>query len=456
MPPVNQNPVGRGSVRAAVLLGSIRLGRSLALPRSRSWRSAFGLFWSFALGAWCFISLANRLHAAPGSAPPLTLVRGEVRTVTNLVALKEAVSAANQARVPATLLLADGEYILDVPALEITCPGLVVRGASGRRDEVVVRGPDRGPQASVANVFLVSAHDVVIADLTLGHCRFHGIQVRGESPFDVAGLRVHNCRLVDCNEQFIKGSSRDDDPVGATDGTIAGCTFEFTDGWAYQYYTGGIDIHKGVNWVVRDNLFRNLRNRGDQPGIAEHAIHFWKRCPTRPQNVVVERNWIINCDRGIGFGLVNADGGHQGGASVIRNNFVFNDGTGRHTDVGIGLEHADSVQVDNNSLVIPTYWAPIEYRFAGSSNLVFRNNLVSAPIRLRDDAPAARLERNLERVEPGWFRDLAAGDLHLTPAAAAARAAGLRLEGFRDDLDGDERPAGEAWDIGADEFTPAR
>jgi hypothetical protein len=395
------------------------------------------------------------LQAAPGSDAPLALVRGESRHAENLDTLKQALADANRARVPATLLLADGVYVLDVPALELACPGLVVRGASGNRDAVVVRGPDRGPMASVGNVFLVSAADVVIADLTLGHCRHHGIQVRGESPYDVSGLRVHNCRLVDCNEQFIKGSSRDDDPVGATDGRIEGCTFEFTDGWAYQYYTGGIDIHKGVNWVVCDNLFRNLRNRSDQPGIAEHAIHFWKRCPTRPQNVVVERNWIINCDRGIGFGLVNAEGGHQGGTSAIRNNFVFNDGAGRHTDVGIGLEHADSVRVDNNTVVISNYWAPMEYRFAGSSNLVFRNNLVNGPIRLRDAAPPAQTEGNLERLEPSWFRDLASGDLHLTPAAGAARDAGLRLEDFNDDLDGEPRPAGLRWDIGADEFSPA-
>ena len=254
------------------------------------------------------LAAALGLQAAPGTGAPLALVRGETRRVADVEALKGALAAANQAGVPTTLLLADGDYVLDVPALELACTGLVVRGASGNRDAVVVRGPDRGPNAAVGNVFLVSAHDVVIADLTLGHCRYHGIQVRGESPYDVSGLRVHNCHLVDCNEQFIKGSSRDDDPVGATDGQIEFCTFEFTGGWAYQYYTGGIDIHKGVNWVVRDNLFRNLRNRSEQPGIAEHAIHFWKRCPTRPQNVVVERNWIINCDRGIGFGLINTEG----------------------------------------------------------------------------------------------------------------------------------------------------
>jgi hypothetical protein len=398
---------------------------------------------------WLVLVLPMRLMAVPGTGVPLTLTRGEVRHVASVPELKAALEAANRARVPATVLLADGTYLLDVPALDIRCPDLVIRSDSGNRDAVILRGPDTGPQAAVANVFLVSANEVVIADVTLGYCRYHGIQVRGESPFDVAGLRVHNCRIVNCNQQFIKGSSSETDPVGATDGCIEQCLFEFTSGWAYQSYTGGIDIHKGVNWVVRDNLFRNLRTPAGQPGIAEHAVHFWKRCSTRPQHIVVERNWIVNCDRGIGFGLSNAEGGLQGGASRIRNNLVFNDGTGPHTDVGIGLEHASDAQVDNNTVVVQNYWAPMEYRFAGCSNLVFRNNLVNRPIQRRDEAPLAKQANNLERVDASWFRDFTAGDLRLTAAATPAIDAGQALEGFHDDVDGQPRPRGPAWDIGA-------
>jgi len=329
---------------------------------------------------------------------------------------------------------------------------LVVRSASGSREAVVVRGPDEGPGATVGNVFLVGANDVVIADLTLGYCRYHGIQVQGERPHDVSGLRVHNCRRLNCNEQFIKGSSSEDDPVGATDGLIEFCWFEFTPGWAYQYYTGGIDIHKGVNWTVRDNVFRNLRNPAGQEGLAEHAVHFWKRCPTRPQEVLVERNWIINCDRGIGFGLVSLEGGHNGGESVIRNNLVFNDGLGPHTDVGIGLEYADGVRVEHNTVVISNYWAPIEYRFSGSSNLVFRNNLVNRPVQRRDGAPVAGLSGNVERVEATWFVDLPSGDLHLTSAAGPVLGRAEPIPGVVDDVDGEARPLAGGWDVGADEM----
>jgi len=401
----------------------------------------------FALIPLC---LHGRAVTAPGYGDPLTSTVGTVHNVSSLVELTAALTQANQSSDPDTILVADGTYILDGGVLQITEDNLLIRSASGNRDEVVLRGPDEGPSASASHVFLISGSNVTVADVTLGYCRYHGIQIQGESPHDAAGLHVHNCRIVNCNEQFIKGSSSDTDPVGATDGIIENCLFEFTSGWAYQYYTGGIDIHKGVNWIVRDNLFRNIRNSGT--GVAEHAVHFWKRCSTRPQNVIVERNWIINCDRGIGFGLSSLDGGHNGGTSVIRNNFVYNDGAGVNTDVCIGLEYADHIRVDNNTVYNGTYWAPIEYRFAGSTDLTFRNNLVNRVIQARDGAPAPTMLNNLESVEASWFRDLSSGDLHLVPNVSEVIDQGVSIPDFGDDFDGDARPQGGGWDIGADEY----
>lgn len=388
--------------------------------------------------------------AMPGEGPRLTITTGVVYNVTDLTTLSTALNAANAAAVPATILLADNTYQLGSQTLVVRCRGLILRSQSGNRDAVIIRGPDEGPTATLAHAFLIESNDVTIADVTLGYCRYHGVQIRGEPPYHVSGTRIHNCRLVNCNEQFIKGSSGAS-TVAASNGLIAHCLFEFTSGWSYQYYTGGIDIHRGVNWHVHDNLFRGIRNPTDLPGIAEHAIHFWKRA-AEPQNIIVERNWIINCDRGIGFGLSNFDGGFTGGNSIIRNNMVINDGAGGHTDVAIGLEAASGVRVDNNTAYVPSYWAPIEYRFASSTNLQFRNNLVNSPIRLRNDAPPAALANNIESVEADWFADIPAGDLRLTAQATPAIDGGAPLADVVHDLFGNARPVGAAWDVGAHEF----
>lgn len=424
-------------------------------PRFHPGRIAVGFCPSaFVAGVCLCISMlrpASSFASTPGFGPPLTLTTGTVYRVGTASGLVAAVDAVNAAGVPATILISNGVYVLDTWALPITSSGVVVRSLGGNRDNVVLRGPDEGPEASLEHVFWVVAPNVTLADLSFGMCRYHGIQAHGQEPYNVAGLWIHNCRIFDCNEQFIKGTSAPDDPEGITDGIIENCLFEFTRGWAYQAYTGGIDIHKGANWIVRDNLFLHLRAAD---GMAEHAIHFWNRNTLRPQNIVVERNLILHCDRGIGFGLSSFSGGHDGGASAIRNNIVYNDGAGPYTDVGIGLEYACNVHVDNNTVHVP-YWAPVEYRFSGSSNLAFRNNLVNRPLTARDGAPAPVLAANLLYPATNAFRDLPAGDLRLIlPDASLALDQGIALPGFADDAFGNLRPAGAAWDVGAHEYDP--
>jgi len=391
-----------------------------------------------------------RVFAAPGYGEPLSDTTGTVYCVGTASDLQDAVDDVNAAGVPATILVSNGVYVLDTWALPITNEDTLIRSLSGDRDAVVLRGPDEGPSATLEHVFWVAADRVTIADLTFGWCRYHGIQVMGHTPYDVSGLRVHNCRLVNCNEQFIKGTSADGDPEGVTDSLVEFCLFEFTNRWAYQAYTGGIDVHKGVNWTVRDNRFHYIRA---PDGYAEHAVHFWKRNTLRAQNIVVERNIVLNCDRGIGFGLGGWDDGFEGGDSVIRNNFIYNSGDGPWTDVGIGLESATGVAVDNNTVLVP-YWAPIEYRFSASSNLVFRNNFLNGAITARDGAPAAASSNNLGSAQASWFRSATNGDLHILPTVAAVLDTGCAIADFTDDLDGDARPAGAAWDIGADEYEP--
>lgn len=165
---------------------------------------------------------------------------------------------------------------------------------------------------------------------------------------------------------MLKGTSAGD---GADNGKVQCSLFEYTAGVGPQFYIGGLDIHKGNDWIVRDNIFKNIASPSGS--TAEHAIHFWKQCADN----IIERNIIINCDRGIGFGLGNdVNNGNLGG--IIRNNMIYNNGLGIFNDVGIGLEYSPNTKVYNNTIYI-AYQNAIEYRWGATTNVNIANNLTN-------------------------------------------------------------------------------
>jgi len=120
---------------------------------------------------------------------------------------------------------------------------------------------------------------------------------------------------------------------------------------------------------------------------AEHAIHFW----TSSQGTVVEQNLIINCDRGIGFGLDTSP--HLGG--IIRNNMIYHSGSGEFPDAGIGIESSSDTWIYNNTIIMnhSRYNNAIEYRFTGTTNTI------------NSDCPDSRFAEQIHNgVSPQWHR----------------------------------------------------
>jgi hypothetical protein len=170
---------------------------------------------------------------------------------------------------------------------------------------------------------------------------------------------------------------------------------------AFGCYTGGIDAHGARGWTVRRNTFVGIYCEDGE--VAEHAIHLWRGA----RDTLVENNRIVNCSRGIGFGLTadRADG-HRGGA--IRRNAIVADIP--QYDTGIELAHAR-------------------------------------------DGGRGRMTRNIEGYPVNeWPVDAAAGDVHLRRGAGAVDR-GTRVRGAGRDLDGAARARGRP-DVGADELTP--
>ncbi len=194
----------------------------------------------------------------------------------------------------------------------------------------------------------------------------------------------------------------------------------------------------------QNNTFKIIISPENQ--IAEHAIHFW----SSSESTIVEKNFIINCDRGIGFGL--GDRGHKGG--IIRNNMIYHgafSGTD-NADVGISLESSPGTQVYNNTIFFEnSYPNAIEYRFGATNGVTIQNNLTNKAIRQRDGANGI-ISNNITNAQKNWITNTSIGDLHLYVEAASAINKGLKIEGLIDDFDGTPRQDNLV-DIGADEFS---
>ena len=134
---------------------------------------------------------------------------------------------------------------------------------------------------------------------------------------------------------------------------------------------------------------------------------------------------------------------------AIRNNVVFNR-KGIHLESGIELWNVTDVKVCHNTVVShdPPF-SSIEYRYP-NTRVEIANNIVSHRILAREGGKAM-LKQNIQKAAVGLFKDLAAGDLHLTPEAFEAIDRGVpgKDTDVSVDIDGHLRDAHP--DIGADE-----
>ncbi len=372
------------------------------------------------------------------------ITTGSIISVTSVHELEDSVGRAGPGT---TILLSDGIYPLTRP-LYFNNDGVVIRSKSGNRSKVILTGKGM-TGAGPTHIIQLSASDVVIADLTIGWVRNHGIQVHGET----GAMRpvLHNIHIIDCGQQLIKvsaGSSPLSERRYSDGGLLACSRMEYTEN-APSGYTNGIDILAGKDWVIRDNEFVRIKGPPGQLGGA--AILCWKNCI----NTIVERNLILECDKGIAFGNPAGPGtkysrnnetryDHQGG--IVRNNVIARMSDG---DTGIEFNRARDFGCYHNTVYINSSsvnWA-IEYRFPQSNGKI-SNNLTNLRIFQRDDGQA-RLGGNVTNAEDGWFVNVAAGNLQLTGSATAAVDKAYYLPEVTDDFNGNPRPNGRVCDIGA-------
>lgn len=380
-------------------------------------------------------------------APPLPPPKGNVIRVATVDAL---LAAVDRVRPGDTILLADGHYRLSRVLVLQQKNDIALRSASGDPTRVILSGRGWDSQAEGNDLIHIGrCEGVTIADLTFTDCRSYGIKVEAENaPRDI---HIYNCHFRDIGVRAIKGSAGQDPNVRAVKGSVRHCSFENTKvppaDWLFGGdYIAAIDMMALEDWTFSDNIFRNIKGRN---GGGRAAVFIW----VRSRRVVVERNLMINCDRGVAFGNPGQSTANLAGEQnayvadgIIRNNFIAGG-----ADCGIELWHADRIKVFHNTIWRPEQnWSRGLRVGTGTAHSEIVNNLVHGDIRL--EGGEAQLRSNLAGRLDGYFVDPGTGNLALTPTATRAIDQGVPLTEVTNDIRG--RLRSNLPEVGACEFDP--
>jgi len=120
------------------------------------------------------------------------------------------------------------------------------------------------------------------------------------------------------------------------------------------------------------------------------------------------------------------------------------------TDVGVSLESTAHAKAYNNSIWLEAA-ASIHPRYPSTQYLSIINNLTNAAIFASEGATGV-IETNFTNAQAASFVDPQNGDLRLAGSITTVSEQGQSLSGVEIDMDCEERPNGDFYDLGADEY----
>ncbi|HUU21377.1 MAG TPA: PEP-CTERM sorting domain-containing protein [Phycisphaerae bacterium] len=397
------------------------------------------------------------------------LASAALASVYNVSTVPQLNSAVGNARSGDEVVIAPGTYQM-TQALQMSYPGVTIRGASGLFEDVILVGGGMNTRryTSLDEGILVNTDNISIRDLTLKDYYFNAIHIRGEN--DADNCVISNVRTWDVGERHIKGSGGGSASAVSDNILIEGVHMIQTTPRSghpdtNDDYIGGIDCMGVRNWTIRDCVAQGIVGEADGGNA---AIFLWQGV----QGVTIERNTIIGCAKGIGLGNPSDPNTQiftypwHAKDIVIRNNFVLRGQWTTGNNIGLELCNTNGVQVYNNTFysAYADYFrmiSPYDDNSGGAlTDLTITNNIIRGHCWDEhntgdwSDAAVEAMGNIVDPtgsvVTPAWFVDAANGDFHLTAAAVAAIDTATPLALVTEDIDTGFRPASP--DMGADEF----
>jgi hypothetical protein len=400
------------------------------------------------------------------NAPALPPPTGTIVNVSTASQLQSAVANLQSGQ---TILITAGTYNLtDTLWVPQNISNISIRGATGNAADVIVKGdavldetapysgsaiwgPGSGISGTIKfGIWIGNVQGATIGDLTLENYIEDAIILNAgvQSPL------IHNVTMIDVGEQFIK-SNPDGSGGGVNNGIVEYCNMEYTTA-APNNYTDGVDLHTTQNWIIRDNVFKNIYTTNPLViygvgALAGPAVLVWDSS----SNCTTQANTFIDCQREIAYGLSSPSqitDDNTGG--LIDNNFIYRSGT-QHGDVGIGIWNSPNTEAAYNTVILNgDYVNAIEYRFSTTTGVKILYNLTDAAITERDGA-SGTVTGNVTNAQSSWFVNESIGNLNLTSAATGAIGQGVYLSAVPTDYNGLARPSTGPTDVGAAQYQAA-
>lgn len=403
----------------------------------------------------CSITAAICAMALPGAAQAARTVN-----VSTSSALQNAV---RNALAGDEIVVAPGTY-LPTLFLSISVNNVTVRSSTGNPADVIIQGSGMNVSPSNGNTegFAIYGDDAIIKDLTVQEYFNHAIHLQpGADRITITNVITRNN-----GQQHIKGARYN--TGGLIEKTLCEQTYVRTNLPSDPRgvdYVGGIDLHGGIDFVIRDTTVRNIMGAG---GDADGSIFAWDMC----RNITVERCIVTGGNRAICFG--NNSGGSAGydvDGGIIRNCFVYARTAGSppadqpwlgNADCAIDVYAARNVMIYNNTVWTDSgsYGRTVRVGAAGSysnSNVQFKYNIIRGNFQVFTGSNYTSVGDIIGNApQASWFVDPTNANYHLTKLATAAiDHAVLLAVDVPQDFDKQVRPIGSLPDVGADEFVAA-
>ncbi|MBN2129172.1 MAG: right-handed parallel beta-helix repeat-containing protein [Sedimentisphaerales bacterium] len=361
----------------------------------------------------------------------------------------ELVGALGEATAGQTILVADGHYLMP-HYVEIRANDVALRGASGRRERVVLDGAQSRDGELLG---FRACSGVTVSDLTIQNVRWNGFKINSET--NVQRLTITNCIIHNIWQRGVKGVKvppENREIIRPRKCRVQYCLFyndrpkRLSDDpadIAKGNYIAGVDVMYARDWVISDNVFVGIQGRTHE---GRGAIFLWFDA----RDCIVERNIIIDCDVGLQLGNPHRADGVQDHCvdCMARNNFIT-----RAPEAGIVTTYTKDCKILHNTIHDPeSRLGRLIRTVFTNEGLVVANNLLSGPRMSNESDSSIRFVKNHIGEMTSVLKDPGRGNLHLTDAAAGLLDRAVALPEVTEDVDG--QPRGVRPYIGADELAP--